>query len=322
MKYKLKTANLNEWDKFVKSVDCRSLFMNSTFFSNATPYFWPLLFYKGSNPRAGLLLVCDESYTKVFPDGLIIHSGLVFAENASQKLINARTERFEITQQAAEWLEASFDHACLKFLPEIKDIRPFQWVNYHREASARRYHIRVRYTSEIDISELMLKKPFEKTKLFDTFDARKQKDIKDAYADGLRVTRDVTPEEFVMLYKTHMEERGEDVTKQNAQRIRALCNVLIEEGLGSFFGIRTHNNQLSYVTFFSCFNNHSYYLYAAGDRYSMGRNYATYCIWEAFQWLSSRGVTHVDMEGVNSPSRGGYKLGFGGQLIAYFEVSV
>ena len=37
--------------------------------------------------------------------------------------------------------------------------------------------------------------------------------------------------------------------------------------------------------------------------------------------LSEEGVSQIDMEGVNSPERGKFKLGFGGILKPYYHIS-
>ena len=42
---------------------------------------------------------------------------------------------------------------------------------------------------------------------------------------------------------------------------------------------------------------------------------------EAFKDIAQRlSISEVDMEGVNSPQRGWFKLGFGGNLVPYYHV--
>ena len=65
----------------------------------------------------------------------------------------------------------------------------------------------------------------------------------------------------------------------------------------------------------------SYYLYGAGNPKlsELGRYFAH---WKAFEYLAKeQSIQTIDLEGVNSPNRGWFKLGFGGDLINYFKVS-
>ncbi len=45
-------------------------------------------------------------------------------------------------------------------------------------------------------------------------------------------------------------------------------------------------------------------------------------IWDAFVALARSGVAEVDMEGVNSPKRGWFKLSFGPHMQTYYELAL
>ena len=47
----------------------------------------------------------------------------------------------------------------------------------------------------------------------------------------------------------------------------------------------------------------------------------TAIIWDAFFILRKLGIKKLDLEGVNSPNRGWFKLSFGGSLENYYEVN-
>ena len=46
----------------------------------------------------------------------------------------------------------------------------------------------------------------------------------------------------------------------------------------------------------------------------------TAVLWDAFNGLSDHGIREVDLEGVNSPQRGWFKMSFGGDLVPYYEL--
>jgi hypothetical protein len=63
----------------------------------------------------------------------------------------------------------------------------------------------------------------------------------------------------------------------------------------------------------------AYYLFGANE----GEEHAgTLVLWDAFRALARDGCREVDLEGVNSPKRGHFKLSFGGSLTPYYCVSL
>jgi hypothetical protein len=44
-------------------------------------------------------------------------------------------------------------------------------------------------------------------------------------------------------------------------------------------------------------------------------------LWDAFGELAAAGITQIDLEGVNSPRRGWFKMSFGGELRAYYQIT-
>ena len=45
-------------------------------------------------------------------------------------------------------------------------------------------------------------------------------------------------------------------------------------------------------------------------------------LWDAFLDLAASGVKEIDLEGVNSPLRGHFKLSFGGSILPYYRLKL
>ena len=45
-------------------------------------------------------------------------------------------------------------------------------------------------------------------------------------------------------------------------------------------------------------------------------------LWDGFELLRLSGVSEIDLEGMNSPSRGYFKLSFGGDIIPYYHLKL
>ena len=125
---------------------------------------------------------------------------------------------------------------------------------------------------------------------------------------------------FINLYSALLESQDVSVDNKNLDKMRNLINPLLDLGYAKMFFTTNSSNQVTYAVVFSYINNTGCYLYGAGNRDNMRRHDATYCIWMTLKSLSEMGVHTVDLEGVNSPTRGQFKLGFGGSLQSYFQV--
>ena len=48
----------------------------------------------------------------------------------------------------------------------------------------------------------------------------------------------------------------------------------------------------------------------------------TYSLWKAIERCHSEKINLIDLEGVNSPQRGSFKLNFGGVIKNYFKIKI
>ncbi len=91
--------------------------------------------------------------------------------------------------------------------------------------------------------------------------------------------------------------------------------------LGLFFDLYDDKNNLLYAVMYVWDSKRSYYLFGARNRKVKNSWGGTLINWEVFKYLAiNKSLSEVDLEGVNSPNRGSFKLSFGGQIISYFQV--
>ena len=64
----------------------------------------------------------------------------------------------------------------------------------------------------------------------------------------------------------------------------------------------------------------SYYLFGANDPKMRSEHTGTAVIWESLYKLKELGFNELDLEGVNSPNRGWFKMSFGGDLKTYYQI--
>ena len=320
-KYKIELVHdMDAWDKFVDESPQGTIFSQSIYLKLAVHYWNIFWIKKGNQIKGGLAIILDRSKKNVILDDLVIHNGLMFVENKQQKPCSIKSEQFEITEFVIEYLIGEFDTIALSLAPSFRDLRPFLWENYHSKDDSDKFKLDLRYTSTLDISELFLKKRDQNNDLFQQLDGKRQTDIKRAYKNGLKIIDTPSTKDLIRLYRLTMESQGVILESCKLNKIEKLVDGLCNIGMAKKYASINLKNQITYMTVFTKHNHKSYYLFGAGDKKNMDRYDATFCIWNGLKDISSNGVEYIDLEGVNSPKRGWFKLGFGGDIRPYYQV--
>lgn len=313
----------NEWDDFVRTSKQGTIFSLSKYLSATGKKYARYFIYKGNEIKAGLSLVLSEDGKNGVLDDLVIYNGLIFRADMLQREVKARQERFEITEFVVGNLCHRFTSVEMALHPSCEDMRPFLWHNYHEVDQGRHCRLDLRYTSFLDISEFFLQRPEETMTLYKNLDNIRQSDIRKARKEGVSVREDACCVAlFIRFYSDLIASQGKSVDEKKLMRMRTLIESLLSDNMAKLFVATSKDSgQVSYITIFTFFENSACYLFGAGDASAMTRYDGTICLWDAFRLLSSYGIHEVDMEGINSPLRGAFKLSFGGNIQSYYHVS-
>jgi len=326
--YNLKRVNPDEhWDSFLYKSKNSILFSLSKYLKavNGSPgcYF----VYNSNELRAAIAVMeVDEGKSTILNDR-IIYNGIIFGpelkdKNQSQKF----SDRFRITQFIAEELTRIYDTVELSLDPSIVDIRPFQWVNY--DTSLPKYELDIRYTSYINIHNLCSSQNYKDIQAYQNSSVSRRQEIRYAARDGVETIENFDADTFIKLYGLTMERQNEKIgnvklnqgRQETLDEIHNLISELYKNRLGQMYATYTSKGDLGSMAFFAIDHLRAYYLFGANDPEMRDQHTGTAVIWDAFKFLNSKGVKEVDMEGVNSPNRGWFKLSFGGELVPYYNL--
>ena len=75
------------------------------------------------------------------------------------------------------------------------------------------------------------------------------------------------------------------------------------------------------IAFFGIDHKRGYFLFGANDPEMRDEHTGTAVLWDSFCFLSQDGIFEIDLEGINSPTRGWFKLSFGGTISPYYHLS-
>ena len=320
-KYQIeKVESFSRWDNFLKDSPQGTIFSSSFYLKAAVKNFELLWIKKGNEIKAGLCLTLDDTRINTKLDDLVIHNGLIFAPAGEHKSTKARSSRFEITEFVIEWLENNFQTIELALSPQFEDLRPFLWYNYHSKDPKEKFVLDLRYTSYLDIGSLQECKNDLESPLFQGLETLRQRNIREARKMGSYTRIEGDGESFVGYYAELMKAQGQIQSNYKIQRLKAVIDTLIQMKKGLMFTTFNLQGLPIYSTVFGWDSKRAYYLFGAPVPNMNERYKGTIAFWDAFKYLASKKIKTVDLEGVNSPKRGWFKLGFNGDLRRYYEV--
>lgn len=324
MKYNLKEINHEQsdaWNELLCNSLDSNIFQHPHFLKSYNATYRLFILYKGTQEKAGVVCLVD----KLNPNRMvsvpgIIHDGIFFKKNFVDSTFVSKINsiKFEIIEFIINDLSTKFENITFTLNPEILDIRPFLWFNYHSTDSQNKFNIAVRYTSYQAIDPaLMDEENLDANLYFKGLSNSRRQEIRYAVHDNTNFTIEQDYSEFYKLY----QEMAATYDPEIDQSIALLKNV--EKNLKEFlkmFYIRDAAGKVVAAALFSVFNNKACYLNGATSKSDRESYSGSYILWQAMKYFSKQKISLIDWEGVNSPKRGWFKLSFGGELKPYYRV--
>ena len=309
----------DKWDNFVENSINGSIFSHSSYLDAANINYKLFYCYKKQELRAAIVVIESTFGDDIIQNDFVIYSGVIFNkptnnQNSSQQL----SEQFKINSFFASNLASLYNKIQLSLHPSIIDVRPFLWFNYGEKKP--QYNTRIRYTTYVDISDFDRSIPIEQIKLFNKASVSRRQQIRYAIKKGYRT--DLTNDSliFIKFYQNTMSRQNIIVEEDFLKNMQILIDKLLELKKAKIFSCFDDKNELASMPFIGWDTKRAYYIFGANDPNKRNGHSGTAVLWDAFYHLNEIGIKTVDLEGVNSPNRGWFKLSFGGNIIPYYEL--
>lgn len=310
----------NEWDKLVETSPHSSIFFHSSFLKSLL--YSKLRYYKIFNGRElrGLLLLCVSiNNESCIQDDLLVYSGICFGPPTNnQSYAQQISEQYDITSYIANYLADDYQSVDIQLPPSVQDIRPFLWHNYNSDLP--KYTVIPRFTSFLNISGLLESSNYENHPIFVNSSSSRRQQIRYSIRDRINVFESDDVLKFLDLYQLTFKRQSIDVSADKLNQIGNLVQGLLDQKMAKIFFSYLATGEPASVAVFGLNNKQACYLFGANDPDYRNTPSGTAILWESFRKLSEYGFTMIDLEGVNSPKRGWFKLSFGGKLITYYQL--
>jgi hypothetical protein len=311
-----------EWDDVVDRSPQGTVFSESAYLDASGRQCDLFLVKQGGETKAGVCLVRGADEKSCELDDLVIYGGILFALDGGRQAVKLRYEQFQLTEFVVGQLDNEYSRIAMPLSPHFHDMRPFLWHHYHDADSAKKYRLDLRYTSYVDIESLKTcGDKFEESDCFSAMETVRRYSVREARKKGgsIRVGKDGT--QLVAFYRSMMAQQGEQQPEPKLDRMKMAIDRLVARDRAAVYEVLNRDGRVIYVVVYAWDRKRAYYLFGAGHPEISEPWQGTLVHWEAFKDLATRrGVAEVDMEGVNSPQRGWFKLGFGGDLRPYYQV--
>jgi hypothetical protein len=319
--YHLEKAELNgKWDQFVNESDNGTIFSLSDYLVNLNVNLGTYYCLKNREIRAALIVAESDDGREALLHDFIIYNGVIYGppahrQNRSQRL----SEHFAIATAIAMQLPEIYRHIELSLHPSVIDVRPFLWVNYGTDKP--KYHAEIRYTSYVQIEDFAKAEGLEDISIYRNASNSRRQEIRYASREAVVTREHDDVSLFVNFYRRTMLRQNIQKNSLVFEELHTLIKGVIQKNLGKMFTSFTAKGVPGSMAFFGFDNKRAYYIFGANDPDLRDAHTGTAVMWDAFRVLSLAGIKEIDLEGVNSPYRGWFKLSFGGNIIPYYQMT-
>ncbi len=313
--------DFNLWDEMNEKSIYGSVFSSTKYLKGINNKFHLWGVYHNEELKAGLSIIVNNKEDRCIFNEWVIYSGIIFNFNEKISKFKKNNDSFMITEFIIEKITKIYKSFDISLIFKIADIRPFQWFNYGKNTK-NKFIINSKYTSLLNISELSnVGINVTDTDLYKNLDTSRKQRIKEGKKKGFKFKSSKNKDDLIRLYTDMMKRNKKTVSKKKLLDFSNFLGNIIKKNLGLFFNLYDNKNNLLYTVMYIWDNKRSYYLLGAKNNKIKNSWGGTLINWEVFKYIAKyKSLGEIDLEGINSPNRGSFKLSFGGSIISYFQI--
>ena len=292
------------WDDFVRESPQANAYAMSTFLRCMPCTVKLLRFDFGKGRQIGALVANPDSENSCSPYPYTCYQGL-FYSNEPENYISRNNQLAEMLR----FIDEKFHRVSFSLHPSIVDIRDIQWHNYNGET--RKFNVDVRYTGVLDLAAV------REQGLCSLMSTNRIMEIKKADKSSTIVSQSAEVEKFMRLYQQTFERQGLDVGDQ-VTYIGNIVTAHLHAGKARMYLASVDSIPVAACVFIND-SRTAYYAFGAQDPDYRDGGGSTAVFTAAINDYAAEEYAYVDTVGINSPSRGSFKLGFGARPKVYFN---
>ena len=319
IKYEISEVGSNsEWDSFLLKSENQNIYSSSEFIVNSKKSFKKFFIKKNEEIFASFNLCVENNMINL---GDRIYTPLNFKFFDKQNPSSVKYKKFEIINEYAKFIKKNFNSGEICFDRSTNDLRPFNWLNF--EEKKKIFFVKeVKYTTIIKLKNYEILNSYDEiinSKSYKNFSRSLKQQINKSTDSKLEFEENYDEIFFQNTLERTFNNQGKKIDT-DIILLKKIYNELYKNKKLYMFINSDTNKKLSYCIF-GVIGKNAIYLNGGrvnntNDDVSLSHNLIM-----SLSELKKKGVEIVDLEGVNSPKRGFWKLGFGGEIKPYYHIS-
>lgn len=303
------------WDAFVATSPQRSIFAYSKFLDSLLADYDLVTCYDKNKVVAGTIIIYTDSKSPMnSPFPFTQYQGILLADNTALEMHSQVTLEFKIVENFIARLSKHFKKYCLSHSWRLRDLRPFQWHNYH-EPEKGMFKVDLRYTGVLDIQGYHG---------FDNYISTVRKVKRQEFTKASNLLEPIMSKNEKILDDLHAKtfERQNIIrTHEESALVKSIFTHAVKGDYGKMCCAMLNGEPAS-AALFLYDDRSAYYLFGANDPQHRKTFSGTFSLMHMIKDSFERGVQEIDFVGVNSPNRGDFKLSLNAELRPYFVTSI
>ena len=250
-----------------------------------------------------------------YPDGFDVEVLNFKSLKLAYKNVTSNYDKEHVTPYIRD---KSFNKGNFYLDYNTSDIREFDWYNFDKKKKIFSFD-EIKYTTILDTSKLNHDySNISKTIFFKDCSERTRRQIKKSLDQNYEFKEDLNFNDYEKIIKKtfkRQKKKADFNIKQNFKVFEKLHEKKLIRMYKTF-----KNNEIQALMVVAIINDNS--IFINGGRISDRSDDLsfTFNLINSFYRVKDLGVKKFDLEGINSPKRGSYKTGFGGDIYPYYNI--
>ena len=315
MNYKFEECHdLECWNDFVASSPQSNLFCFAYYLALVSDNFKLFFVLKDKKILAAVPILLDKKNNLI--PCLESYQGILYSSDFEKLKSHSRVPKMlEVTEFLLVELSKLFSEYKLSLHYSIKDLRAFQWHNYHEEGQ-KRINIDLTYTCLLDLQKIN-----NLDELISQLRRVRRREYNKALKNELIIEES---DDITILDKLHekmFHNQGIERSNYDVDCLKKISLTSIKKDFGKLYVCYT-NQKVPCSAYLMLFDkNQAFSKYGATDPNFKNIGAFTYLTIHCIQKSIEFGLKKWDFLGANSPTRGDYKISFNPELVSFYQLS-
>ncbi len=304
------------WDSLVNDSLQGNVFCLTSFLDALKRPYDTWLVRKGGRLCLGAVIVKDDKGEVASgPVPFSMYQGLLFSRIYEKDQPHSRVaDTLKMVDFLLGELEGKYSRVFFSLHHKIEDLRSFLWFNYHRPEQGQ-FRVNLQYTGMIDLNR------------FPTFEGylssirtTRRYEYRKAIKEEFSVEESNDVEKLDYLHELAFKRQGILRRPQISELVKSISGEALSKGFGELLFCKDNKGEVISATLYLYNGDCGYYLFGANHPDYRDAYGGTLLMLENIRRCQEKGISFVDVCGINSPNRGDFKTSFNARSVPYFYV--